>query len=97
MTTRLLIEQALAGERQRVQPLAEPLYALVRAHDPNAQFRLRLGRDPEFWEIDAWVKPDLATDLTLRKQLAEIETDILVDHDAAFLVLLHPRNDNASR
>ncbi len=78
-------------ERERIRPHVERLKALVRRHDPAARFHLRVGHDPEYWELDAYVRPELFDDPDLGDQLAELETDILLDYDAAIVVIRAPR------
>ena len=59
-------------ERERIRPHVERLQAFVRRFDPDARFHLRVGHDPEFWELDAYVRPELADDPEVGQQLAEL-------------------------
>lgn len=79
-------------ERERIAPYVEELKALVRRFDPDARFSLSVGHVPEFWELSARVRPDVDDDDEVRQAIAEKQTDILVDHDAAIAVILLPRD-----
>ena len=82
-------------ERERIRPHVERLEAFVRQFDTHARFHLRIGHDPELWELDAYIQPDLVDDPDLGDQLAELETDILLDYAAAIVVIRAPRPEPA--
>jgi hypothetical protein len=87
----LQVEGAVAAERDRIEPHVAALEAVVRDRDPSASFSLRPGHMPEYWELDARVASDTADDEMLATALADLTTDILVDHDIAIAVVLLPR------
>jgi hypothetical protein len=87
------LDETLAGERERIAPHAARLAAFVRRHDPDARFVLRVGHDPDFWELVAYVRPDVADDPDLGHDLAIEATDIDLDYDVPIVVLRLPRED----
>lgn len=90
------VDQVLAEERERIRPYVEQLERLVRSYDPQARFRLLVGHVPEFWELDAYVRTELAEDDDLQEAIANEQTNLLVDDDAAIAVVLLPRHEEAS-
>ncbi|MGH2369675.1 MAG: hypothetical protein ACRDI2_15935 [Chloroflexota bacterium] len=87
MVTKLDDAWTLADEEQRIRPHVDRLKAFVRRFDPEARFLLQVGRDPEFWELDAYVSPDLADDPDFGYELAGEQTEILLDYDVAIAVI----------
>jgi hypothetical protein len=81
------------AERERVAPLAERLKEFIRQYDPEARFRLQVSNVPEFWELNAHVRTDLAHDLDLAERLAQAQIDLLLDYDVAICVIRHPREE----
>lgn len=86
------IDEGRRDEWARIEPQAERLQALIRERDPDARFALRPGHDPEFWELDAFVRGDLADDPEFAHAVAVKGTEILLDDDAAIALLLRPRH-----
>lgn len=87
------LDEARREERTRIETHAERLRLFVRARDPDAQFALRPGHDPEFWELDAFVRGDLADDPDFAHAIAQEGTEILLDYDAAIAVVLRARGE----
>ena len=81
----------LAAERDRIAPHVDRLKSVVLRVDPEAQFSLQPGHDPEFWELHAYVHPSLTDDPDLSRATAEEGTEILLDFDAAVAVVLRSR------
>jgi hypothetical protein len=85
--------QQLADELERIAPYIERLKSFIRERDPAARFSLRLGHEPDMWELDTYLRADLVDDLDFWDDLAQFETDLLLDHDVAVATIRHPRTD----
>jgi hypothetical protein len=81
----------LAEELDRITPYIEQLKTFIRERDPRAHFSLRVGHEPDMWELDAYVEDHLVDDLDFWDDLAQFETDLLLDHDVAVATIRHLR------
>jgi hypothetical protein len=89
----LRLEEIATAERDRIQPHVARLKVLVQRFDPEAGFVLRVGHDQDIWELDAYVRPDLADDPEFGHELAGEEVEILLDYDVLISVIPLPRRD----
>lgn len=83
----------IIAEHERVEPYAQRLKDLIQRYDPEARFHLQVSNVPEYWDLDAYVHPDLWDDPDFGDALAHEATELLLDHDVAICVIRHPRRD----
>ncbi len=89
----LRLDEISVAQRERLEPHIERLRALVRRRDPSATFSLEVSNIPEFWQLNAYVRPDLVDNWDFEKKLAEVETDLLLEHEVAIMVMPVRRAD----
>ena len=88
-----LFNTTSADEVRRIEPHARHLEEFIRRYDPDATFHLHVGHDPEFWELVAYMHPDMYDDPDIGDAIAQEEVEILLDYDVAFSVIRLPRQE----
>lgn len=80
-----------ARERERLQPFADELFALIRQADPEAIYSLAPGPDTGIWLLNVYVRPPLHDDLDLHAAITERAVDFQIENGVSLAVILHQR------